>query len=146
MTNVNEQIEYADINDSALVTDEEKTKIKESKVRYPIWKPNIIGQSLKAYVHEILDFSELNDGKGSILLNLKTSSESFPFVAFWLNTVAISQIMKLSGKKPDSESFADKVKVIQLMQDKLLLIQFEGEVASKIKGRKAYQNYTIVEI
>jgi len=147
MTNVNEKItQYAEIDESASLTEQEKQKIKESKVRYPLWKPSIIGQTLKGYVHEVLDFPELNDGKGSVLLNLKTSSETYPIVAFWLNTVAISQMMKLTGKKPESDTFVEKAKIIQLMQDKLLLIQYEGEVASKIRGRKPYQNFTIIEV
>lgn len=140
------EIEYAEIDDSANVTADEQKKIDDAKIQYPIWKPTKEGQILKGYVHEVLEFPQLNDGKGSLLLNLRTDNEKFPMVGFWLNTVAQSQLIKITGKKPADTSFDEKAKIIKDVTDKLILIKYEGEVKSQKKGYKPYQNYTIVEI
>lgn len=149
MTNVNEntkQVEFADINDAANVTPEEQKKIDDAKIQYPIWKPTNPGQVLKGYIYQVLGFPNLNDGKGSILLNIRTDNEKYPMVGFWLNTVAHSQTMKITGMKPVNDSFDEKLKAIEPIRERLILIRYEGEVKSQKKGYKPYQNYTIVEI
>lgn len=142
MTNVKET-ETVTINQ--IVTDEIKEKLKNAKTQYPQWKGKDIDDTLVGEVVEVLDFPNLNDGKGSILMNIRTDDEKYPVVAYWLNTVAQSQCYGIVGK-PANESHDERARVLKLMQGKLIAIRYSGEKKSSKRGYKPYQDYTIIEV
>lgn len=146
MTNVKEKKEetiYANMNQK--ISDEIKEKLKNAKTQHPQWRGQNIDDSLVGEVAEILDFPNLNDGRGSMLMNLRTDDENYPEVAFWLNTVAQSQCFNIVGK-PINETHEEKAKTLKQMEGKLIAIRYNGEKKSSKRGYKPYQDYTIIEV
>lgn len=126
--------------------DSMQEKLNNQLVIYPVLKFTEKGQTIKGLVIDVINYPNMNEGKGSILVNLNTLNKDIPIVTFWLNTVAQSQMFKVLGIKPNSNAtFEEKAKILEQMKDKEIVIRFEGEQKSTKKGYKPYMNYTIVE-
>ena len=137
-------------------SDELVKQLNEAQVRYPAWGPEKVGAILSGKIEDIKDYPFMHQGKGSIVAVINTGLDGEnERIAFWLNTVAQSQLLRLRNEKlskgdepvdvdADHETRAEAIK--ELIGEGVI-IQYGGEEKSKDKSKKnlnPYQKYTIV--
>lgn len=140
-----------DMADEAL-----QQRLEDAQVKHPAWKPEKEGAILAGKIADVRGFPFMHQGKGSIMAVVETGLEDDDnHVAFWLNTVAQSQLFKLrnedlkQGDNPvDLEAdFETRLAAIKELVGEDVIIQYTGEQKSedkKKKGLNPYQKYTIV--
>lgn len=149
VTKTTEQIDeqIADLNDLLVHDDDGVQKtFAEAKQVYPVLKMTEAGQIFQGMVIDVIGYEKMNEGRGSILFNLKTQSEKTPVVTFWLNVVAVSQCAKILNVKSIPQEFVEKLSMLEGMTGKGIYIRFNGTKKATKKGYQPYQDYTILEI
>jgi hypothetical protein len=136
--------------------DDLKQIMADLQVKYPAWKPDVEGAMLAGKITDVKNYPFMHQGKGSIMVVIDTGLEvPNDKVAFWLNTVALSQMLKIrnekivKGEKPiDMEAdFETKASAVEELVDTDIIVQYTGEKKSEDKTKKnlnAYQKYSIV--
>ncbi len=139
-----------------MTSDALKQHLADSMVKYPAWKPGEISAILAGKIVDIKSYPFMHQGKGSVMAVIETGLEGDDAnVAFWLNTVAQSQLLKLRNEKLQKGSdpvnqeadFEARVEAISEMIGENVIIQYTGEAKSQDKTKKglnAYQKYVIV--
>ncbi len=137
-------------------SDELVKQLNDAQVRYPAWGPEKVGAILSGKIEDIKDYPFMHQGKGSIVAIINTGLDGEnEKIAFWLNTVAQSQLLRLRNEKlTDKEDSVDieadhdaRAEAIREMIGQGVIIQYGGEEKSKDKSKKnlnPYQKYTIV--
>lgn len=132
-------------------------RLKEQQVRYPAWAPNKVGAILAGKIEDVQDFPYMHQGKGAIMATINTGlSGDDEHCAFWLNTVAQSQLLKLRNAKLEKgeepvemeADFETRAEALKELVGTSIIIQYQGEEKSKDKAKKGfnpYQKFFIVE-
>lgn len=133
-----------------------KQQLDDAQVKHPAWKPDNEGAILSGTISDVKSYPFMHQGKGSVMAVIDTGLEGENAqVAFWLNTVAQSQLLKLRNEKltkgnnpvPQEADFETRVEAISELVGETVIIQYTGEKRSEDKNKKnlnAYQKYTIV--
>jgi hypothetical protein len=130
--------------------------LAELQVKYPSWKPDVEGAILAGRISDVKDYPFMHQGKGSIMAVISTGLDGAnATIAFWLNTVAQSQMLKLRNEKMSkgdtpvemTAEFAARAEAIAELVGTNVIIQYTGEAKSQDKTKKnlnAYQKYVVV--
>lgn len=147
-TNNKETVEYANIDESTDINIKEQVAraIEQSKKQYPLWKPEKAGSILIGYVNNVIGMPNLNMGKGSILLELKTRNEKYPVVSMFSNVVIENQLINISKMECNKTVFESKLNCIKSLIGRTFAFTYNGEIQGKQAGSKPYRDYIIVEI
>lgn len=139
-----------------MTNDALKTRLAESQVKYPSWKPEHEGAILAGKIVEVKDYPFMHQNKGSIMAVVDTGlAEPDDMVAFWLNTVAQSQLLKLRNEKLErgenpvimDADHTTRAEAIRELVGEEVIVQYTGEEKSQDKtkrGLNPYQKYVIV--
>lgn len=140
-----------------MTSDALKQQLADLQVKYPSWRPEDIDAILAGVIGDVKAYPFMHQGKGSIMAVIDTGLEGDnAHIAFWLNTVAQSQMLKLrnasleKGDKPVemTADFDSRAEAISELVGTPVIIQYTGEAKSQDKTKKglnAYQKYTIVK-
>ncbi len=139
-----------------MATDALKQKLAEAQAKYPSWKPGEINAILAGTIVEVKDYPFMHQGKGSIMAVIDTGIKGDDeHIAFWLNTVAQSQLLKLRNERLEKgqnpvemeADFESRAAAIAELVGTSVIIQYTGESHSTDKAKKnlnAYQKYVII--
>lgn len=142
-----------------MATDALTERLNEVLAQYPAWKPSHEGDMIAGKIDSIKDFPFMHQEKGSIMavLDLGAADSRLvgtndEYVAFWLNTVAQSQLLKLYNEDADNEVAIDadhdtRTEAIRTLVGTDIIIKYTGEQKSTDKTKSklnAYQKYAIV--
>ena len=137
-------------------SDELILKLQENKAIYPAWRPEKLNAILAGKIVDIKDYPFMHQGRGSVMAVVETGLEGDNAnVAFWLNTVAQSQLLKLRNEGVDKDEqvtmdadFETRVAAIRELVGTDIIAQYQGEQKSEDKAKKSfapYQKYLIVK-
>jgi hypothetical protein len=139
-----------------MATSDLNATLAELQVKYPSWRPSDEGAILAGRISDVKAYPFMHQGKGSIMAVIATGlDDENANIAFWLNTVAQSQLLKLRNEKMAkgdtpvemTAEFDARADAIGELVGTDIIIQFTGEAKSQDKTKKnlnAYQKYTIV--
>lgn len=137
-------------------SDELILKLQENKSLYPSWQPGREGAILAGKIVNIKAYPFMHQGRGSIMAVIETGLEGEDAdVAFWLNTVAQSQLLKLRNEEVEKDEkvemeadFETRVNALKELIGTEIIAQYQGEAKSADKAKKSfapYQKYLIIQ-
>lgn len=144
-----ETVEAQRVNLTQETTPDLKARHEANRVKNPIWTPEKDGDNLDLYVNEVIVLKDFNgEGKHSVILNCRTKIEKFPMVAFFPNSVALSQFERYTGNKNiNPENFEEFKQSLNTLSGKTFNVMFKGTKPSGTgKGYNPYKDWSIVEI